>query len=75
MIVGDTGGDPNGWGIQWESGVQYTSMGLPDQWVTLARNAGISPEPRGEYVFNLRDGVDWSRALQVVAPCVSIDAC
>jgi hypothetical protein len=74
LIVGDTGGD-EGWGIQWESGVQYTSLGRPDEWVTLAQRSGIPQEAAGDYVFSLRDGVDWAHDLEAVAPCVSLRTC
>jgi hypothetical protein len=73
MIVGDTGGS---WGLQWDSGVAYTSFGAPDPWVSLARQWSVPYyAPDNDYVFNLREGVDWARYLRVVRPCVSRGTC
>ncbi|HEV3227827.1 MAG TPA: hypothetical protein VGY97_00015 [Solirubrobacteraceae bacterium] len=73
MIVGDTGGS---WGIGQESGVVYTSFGQTDKWVTLAQQWNVPYYPPDQdYVFNLRDGVDWASYLRVVQPCVSQGTC
>jgi hypothetical protein len=73
MIVGDTGGT---WGIGQESGVVYTSFGQPDKWVTLAQQWNVPYYPPDQdWVFNLRDGVDWARYLRIVQPCVSAGTC
>jgi hypothetical protein len=63
--VGDTGGA--GFGFEFESGASYTSYGLRDPFVTIARRAGLSPWD-GEYSFNMANGLNWARFLQVVAP-------
>ena len=73
MIVGDTGGDS--WAVEYESGVQYTSLGQPDKWVSLAQKVGIAKGSTGAYAFNLRDGVDYGRYLRVVDPCVTERTC
>ena len=73
MIVGDTGGDS--WGIQYESGVEYTSLGQPDKWVAVAKKFGLTLSSSGAYAFNLRDGVDYGKYLRVVDPCVSARTC
>jgi hypothetical protein len=72
MIVGDAIGS-GAWGLQFESGSTYTSFGRPDRVAAFARAAGV-PTWNGMYVFNLQDGVDWSR-LRLVAPCVSAGTC
>jgi hypothetical protein len=73
MFVGDTGGDS--WAVQYESGIQYTSLGQPDKWVELAKKSGLTRSSSGAYGFNLRDGVDWTRYLRVIDPCVSERTC
>lgn len=72
MIVGDAIGSGS-WGLQFESGSTYTSFGRPDPLAAFARRAGVG-RWEGMYVFNLQDGVDWSR-LRLVAPCVSAGRC
>jgi hypothetical protein len=72
MIVGDAIGGA-AWGLQFESGSTYTSFGRPDPLAAFARRAGLG-RWNGMYVFNLQDGVDWSR-LRLVAPCVSAGRC
>jgi len=73
MIVGDTGGT---WGIAQESEVAYTSVGAPDPWVALAKQANVPYyAPDQDYVFNLADGVDWAHDLRVVQPCASQGTC
>jgi hypothetical protein len=71
LFVGDTGGAA--WGIQLESSATYTSFGYVDPWAQLGAAWGV-PKWGGDYVFSLRDGVDWGR-LAVVDPCVSRGAC
>jgi hypothetical protein len=73
MIVGDTGGDS--WAVQYESGIQYTSLGQTDKWVELAKKFGLTKSSSGAYGFNLRDGVDWTKNLRVIDPCVSERTC
>lgn len=72
MIVGDAIGSGS-WGLQFESGSTYTSFGQPDRLAQFARAAGI-PTWNGMHVFNLQDGVDWTR-LRLIAPCVSTGTC
>jgi hypothetical protein len=73
MIVGDTGGS---WGIAQESGVVYTSFGQTDKWVTLAHQYNIPYYPPDQdYVFNLKDGIDWAHNLRAVNPCTSQGTC
>ncbi len=73
LILGDTGGD---WGIAKESGAAYTSLGQPDPWVAFAKKVGAPYYgPDNDYVFNLRDGVDYAHNLRVVDPCVSQGTC
>jgi hypothetical protein len=71
MFVGDTGG--TGWGVQFESSASYTSFGHQDPWARLGAAWGL-PQYGGKPVFDLREGVDWSR-LQVVEPCVAQGTC
>jgi hypothetical protein len=63
--VGDTGGA--GFGFMFESGATYTSFGRPDPFVALGRRYGLR-EWRGQYGFELANGVDWRRRLRIVAP-------
>jgi hypothetical protein len=63
--VGDTGGP--GFGVQFESGSSYTSLGLPDPWVTFAQRNHL-PSSGGRYALNLSEGVEWQRYLRVLAP-------
>ncbi|MDQ3890559.1 MAG: LamG domain-containing protein [Actinomycetota bacterium] len=72
MYVGDTGG--GSWGIQMESGSTFTSFGVQDPLVAFAQANGWTPY-NGRWVGNLSDGVDWSRYLRVVDPCVTAWTC
>ncbi|MHB1570258.1 MAG: hypothetical protein ACYC0H_13780, partial [Solirubrobacteraceae bacterium] len=72
-IIGDTGGSAQ-WGLELESGSTYTSLGMPDQLVRYATSVDI-PSTDGHYILNLGSGVDWSRYLRVVAPCISSGGC
>lgn len=73
MFVLTTGADP--WNIALESGSSYTSFGRPDPWVEFFRKAGLTPGADGLYHLNLAEGVDWSRRLRVIHPCVSEGSC
>jgi hypothetical protein len=72
MYFGDTGG--GGWGVQMESAATYTTMGARNPLESWAKEAGV-PEFDGDFVFNLRDGVDWARYLRVVDPCTANGTC
>jgi hypothetical protein len=63
--VGDTGG--SGFGLMVQSSSTYTSFGVADPFVALARAAGI-PAWQGTYALSLADGVDWAHDLRAVAP-------
>ena len=67
MFVGDTGGP--GWGLIIESGSSFTSFGIRDPWLALARRLGL-PEVAGDdglprYVLDMRGAVDWASELRV----------
>jgi hypothetical protein len=64
-FVGDTGGP--GFGLMFQSSSTYTSFGRPDPLVDFAR-ANNLPTWEGDYVYNIADGVDWTRYLRVVVP-------
>jgi hypothetical protein len=71
MYVGDDGGAP--WALQFESGDNYTSFGVPDPWVAYAKSHGIqgtydSSIGRTVYNFNLQHAVDWGNKLKVLRP-------
>jgi hypothetical protein len=73
FFVGDTGGSP--WDVVLESGSTYTSFGRPDPFVSLAKRFGA---PRGDddiASLGLASGVDWSRRVRVIDPCVSAGTC
>jgi hypothetical protein len=72
MFVGDTGG--GSWGVMAQSGSTFTSFGYPDPMVDFARANGWIPYDN-LWVGNLRDGIDWSRYLRVIDPCVSQGTC
>jgi hypothetical protein len=71
MYVGDAGGSP--WGIQFESGTSYTSLGYSDPWVKLGQQLGLPSfsDPltdRLVYLFDMRAAVDWASRLRVLLP-------
>jgi hypothetical protein len=72
MFVGDTGG--GAWGLRMESGSTFTSFGVADPLVALARTDGWERH-ENVWVGNLRDGVPWSTRLRVIAPCVTRRSC
>ncbi len=74
VIVGDTMGGNSSWGVQAESGESFTSFGMEDPWDRLGAQVG-APAWKGGYVFDVNSGVDWSRYLKVVDPCVSQRTC
>jgi hypothetical protein len=63
--VGDTGG--SGIGFMFESSQMYKSLGQSDPLAAFAK-ANHVPTWNGQYVFNMANGVDWGKYLQVVAP-------
>jgi len=79
FYVGDTGG--NGWGIGVESGASDTSFGLPDPWALLGKRFRVPSDQVGpaggrrHYRFSLRNAVDWSAKLRVLAVCVARQRC
>jgi hypothetical protein len=73
MYIGDTG---NSWAIAIEGGTGYTSLGYDDPWVKFAKKNNVPYyAPDDDYVFNIRDGVDWKRHLRVVDPCEAKGSC
>ncbi|HWG07933.1 MAG TPA: hypothetical protein VN672_02890 [Solirubrobacteraceae bacterium] len=63
--AGDSGGP--GFAVSVQSGVTYTSFGVPDRLVQVAQGAGIRASG-GLYALDLAGGVDWRRYLRVVTP-------
>lgn len=74
VIIGDTMGGNSSWGLQAESGEAYTSFGIEDPWDRFGAAVG-APAYKGGYVFDIDSGVDWTRYLKVVDPCVSAGSC
>jgi hypothetical protein len=72
LVFTDTGS--GSWAIQAESGSTYTSFGYEDELVKFARGQSGVTAYGGGYVFNINDGVDWSR-LRAIDPCVSARTC
>ncbi len=79
-FVSDTGtGDSME--FQTESGLTYTQLGLADPWVALAQANSLTPDPPepnpfAAYRFPLDvAGVDLSKRLRVIAPCVTAGTC
>ena len=64
--VGDTGGP--GFGVQIESSTTYTAFGRPDPLVQLAQRSPNVQTYLDRYLFDLADGVDWTRYLRVITP-------
>ena len=74
MFVGDTGG--SGWSVYVESGQSYWSFGVVDPMLTFAQQVDAPySRHRGQYLFDLQDGVNWARYLRIVAPCVTRANC
>jgi hypothetical protein len=73
FFVGDTGGSP--WDVVLESGASYTSFGRPDPFISMAVRLGAPRGDDGFATLNLASGVDWSRRLRVIDPCVSARTC
>jgi len=63
--VGDTGG--SGFGLMIQSSSTYTSFGVADPFVALARANGVAAW-QGTYALDLASGVDWAHDLRAVAP-------
>jgi len=72
LFFTDTGS--GSWAIQAESGSTYTSFGYEDELVKFARTQPEVTSYKGRYLFNVNDGVDWSR-LRVIDPCVTKGTC
>jgi len=71
MYVGDDGG--NTWGLQFESGDNYTSFGKHDPWIAYAHSQGVkgwydSSIGRNVYYFSFKHAVAWARWLKVLKP-------
>ena len=64
--VGDTGGP--GFGVQIESSTTYTAFGRTDPLVALAQRTPNVQTYLDRYLFDLADGVDWTRYLRVLTP-------
>jgi hypothetical protein len=79
-FVSDTG-TVDSIGFQTEGGLTYTQLGLADPWVALAQANGLTPDPPepdplAAYRFPLDvSGVDLSKRLRVIAPCVTAGTC
>ncbi len=71
-FIGDTGGP--GIGFEFESGSTYTSFGYQDEMVKFAQTQPGVTVYNGQYVFNLANGVDWTR-LRIIDPCVTRHTC
>jgi len=74
IIIGDTNGGNQSWGIQAESEQGYASFGRTSYWKTLGQQTGAGGYGGG-YVFDLMSGVDWAGHLRVLDPCVSQGSC
>ena len=74
VIVGDTMNGNSSWSLQAESGASYTSFGATDPWEKVGRRSGV-PSDSGGYYFDFGSGVNWSRYLRVLHPCVSRGSC
>lgn len=70
--MGDVGGRT--WGLMFESGSSYTSFGVEDPIETFGRQNGVTMW-KGDYVFDLKTGVDYANRLRVIEPCVAQGTC
>jgi hypothetical protein len=74
-FVGDTGGT-EAFTFQFESGSTYRSFGVGDPLAAFAAKQTASVTARdGSWYFDLASGVDWSRDLRVLNPCVAEGRC
>jgi hypothetical protein len=73
MYFGDTGG--GGIGLQTESSATYTSFGVADPLLDWAKTAPGAVVSNGNWVLDIAGGVDWTRYLRVVDPCVAQGTC
>jgi hypothetical protein len=72
--VGDTTGGHVSWGLQTISGSTYTSFGEADPMVGLAHRLKLG-KWSGKYYLDVDSGVEWSRYLRVLDPCVGQVSC
>jgi len=61
----DTGGNTPG--FQFMSGTSYTSLGLPNPFIALAKKEGLY-DNGGYYSFDIHTGVEWAQRLRVCIP-------
>ena len=73
FFIGDTGGTP--WDIVLESGSTFTSFGRPDPWARLAQSTATRRSASGRWFLDLASGIDWTRRLRVIDPCVTRRTC
>lgn len=64
FYVEDTGNETTS--FRWEGSRMYVPFGAPEPFEQIGREQGL-PTDGGRYVFNLSEGVDWSR-LRAIAP-------
>ena len=69
----------NGWTLKVQSGTSYTSLGLADPWVELGKELGVrtvtGSDGSTDYLFDLRETLDWENKLRVAEPCVAQGSC
>jgi hypothetical protein len=65
--MGDTGGP--GFGLEFESGVMYTSLGRANPFESIAKSYGLPKDPTYGYTFRFGTGSDpipWAQKLRVI---------
>jgi len=72
MYFGD--GGSRTWGLMFESGSTFTSFGYKDAMETFGA-ANKVPMWQGDYVFDLKTGVNYAGRLRVLDPCVAQATC
>jgi hypothetical protein len=68
FYVGDSGDETIS--FVWEGSLMYTPFGAPEPFSEIGKEQGVPKDSAGKYIFNLSEGVDWTR-LRAIAPPVS----
>jgi hypothetical protein len=66
FYICDSGNDTLG--FEFESSIMYTAFGAPEWFSVIGREEHL-PSRQGTYLFNLSDGVDWTRLRAIAPPC------
>jgi streptogramin lyase len=65
FYVGDSGDETIS--FIWEGSLMYTPLGASEPFSEIGKEQGLPTNSEGNYIFNLSEGVDWTR-LRAIAP-------